>query len=168
MSELIEKAKQFAKTAHAGQKRWSGADYYEEHLLAVYDITSKFIENNQDILKEWYRHTDITSEKILAASLLHDIVEDTTVTHKDILQEFGQDVALIVNILTRPRDMEYAEYIFSIVDGIWEHNIVAALIKMADLTHNSSNFPIEKRNNKYSKYLLSMRLIQNYLEDYEF
>lgn len=160
---MIEKAKEFAKKAHAGQKRWSGADYYEDHLLAVYEIVDEILDENK--MKNYFYCTTITKEAILVASLLHDIIEDTSITYDVISNEFGFDVAEIVQLLTRPREMEYADYIFSIMDGPYPYKIAAAIIKKADLLHNSSNFPVDKRNNKYSKYLLSMRLMDNFLDE---
>lgn len=163
---MIEKAKEFARAAHAGQKRWSGADYYEDHLLAVYEITKGILKEKSEYLEHYTYWFDIEEDEILVASLLHDVIEDTPITYEDIEKEFGSKVATIVNILTRPRDEEYAEYIFSIVEDSGPYNFPAAMIKLADLIHNSSNFPVDKRNNKYSKYLLSKRIIENYLKDF--
>jgi guanosine-3',5'-bis(diphosphate) 3'-pyrophosphohydrolase len=161
----IDEVKSFAKQAHAGQKRWTGADYYEDHLLAVYENTVNLLEfYGKDL--EW--HLDaygFTRDDVLAASLLHDTLEDTSVTYDEIVERFGKSVARIVYVLTRPREMEYAEYIFSFIDDFYPENVFAAIIKIADLQHNSSNFPVEQRNNKYSKYLLSKRILENYLAE---
>lgn len=164
MSWTIDDVKEFAKKAHAGQKRWSGADYYEDHLLSVHENTLKLLDFYDKELKWYYSGYSFNKEDVEAASLLHDTLEDTKITYNEIAASFGDNVAKIVRVLTRPRDMEYAEYIFTFVDTFSPENVFACVIKIADLQHNSSNFPIEKRNNKYSKYLLSKRILEEYLE----
>lgn len=159
----INEAKEFARQAHAGQKRWSGADYYEGHLLKVYELTEKYLYSNPDVISAEYW------DNVLVASLLHDVLEDTDVDEKMIDLKFGIEVGRIVNKLTRPRDYEYAQYIIDIslpAKNTYEnYEIAAIIIKLADLEHNSSDFPVEKRNNKYSKYLLSRHILENAILD---
>ena len=164
MNWTIEDVKEFAKNAHTGQKRWSGADYYEEHLLAVLANTEKMLSYFDKNLYRFYVSSGFSKSEVLAASLLHDILEDTKVTYQELAENFGSNVAEIVHRLTRPRNEEYAEYICQIADcGC----VFTKLIKLADIEHNSSNFPIEKRNNKYSKYLLSKRILNDSLWELE-
>jgi len=160
MNWTIEDVKNFAQQAHSGQKRWSGADYYEEHLLAVLANTEKMLLRFNETLQHHYSFFEIEPLEVLASSLLHDVLEDTSVTYEELVQNFGHNVAEIVNRLTRPRDQEYSEYIFQLAD---RGCIFSKLIKLADIEHNSSNFPVEKRNNKYSKYMLSKRIIEDSL-----
>lgn len=74
----------FAKKAHAGQKRKTGEDYIY-HPIAVASYLSK-------------NHLDLDT---LCAALLHDTVEDTSVTLNDIRQTFGKDVANLVDGVTK-------------------------------------------------------------------
>jgi len=81
---LINKAVKFAIKAHSGQKRKSGEDYVI-HPILVAVITSYFSED----------------EDVIAAAILHDIVEDTDYTIYYIKDKFGQNVANLVEGLTK-------------------------------------------------------------------
>ena len=80
----IKKALDFAIKAHQGQKRKSGEDYVI-HPILVAAITSYFSED----------------EDVIASALLHDVVEDTDYTIYYIKDEFGKEVADIVEGLTK-------------------------------------------------------------------
>jgi GTP pyrophosphokinase len=82
--ELIFRAYQFAETAHTGQKRASGEPYVS-HCLAVASILAEM-------------HVPPT---VVIAGLLHDTVEDTPVTLNDIKNEFGEEVAKLVDGVTK-------------------------------------------------------------------
>ena len=86
---LVERADAFAEAAHASidHRRKYGGDPYIVHPREVMQILLKFAEN------------EITDE-MLAASLLHDVVEDTPVTIDEIRDEFGDEVADLVSDLT--------------------------------------------------------------------
>ena len=81
---LIDKAKIFAEVAHAGQTRKYSNDPYITHPIRV----SEIISHNQG------------SDEMIAAALLHDVVEDTPVTHDEILDKFGANVSDLVFGLT--------------------------------------------------------------------
>lgn len=81
---LIDKAKIFAEVAHAGQTRKYSNDPYITHPIRV----SKIVAHNQG------------SDEMIAAALLHDVVEDTPVTHDEILDKFGANVSDLVFGLT--------------------------------------------------------------------
>ena len=83
---------------------------------------------------------------MLAAAVLHDVVEDTAVTLEEIQQEFGETVAQLVNYLTdvsKPEDGNRA--IRKQMDA--EHNAKgpaeAQTIKVADMIHNSSDIAVQ-------------------------
>ena len=80
MSDLIDKALVFAKQKHEGQLDDDGAPYFEVHLLPVANIL-------QQITKD---------EVVIAVGLLHDTLEDTDTTVREILDAFGKDVANLV------------------------------------------------------------------------
>lgn len=82
--ELIERAFNFAKKAHRRQKRLSGEPYIN-HCLAVAIILAEL---------------HVPSE-IVAAGLLHDTVEDTKVTLKELRSEFGTEIAGLVDGITK-------------------------------------------------------------------
>jgi len=82
--ELIKSAFQFAEKAHQGQKRASGEPYIT-HCVAVASILAE--------LK--------VPAVIIAAALLHDTVEDTTVTLEEIKQKFSDEIASLVDGVTK-------------------------------------------------------------------
>jgi (p)ppGpp synthase/HD superfamily hydrolase len=84
MDEVVERASEFARRAHAGQDYGGGA-FHEKHLGRVVATLRRF---------------GVADPVLLAAAWLHDTVEDTTVTIEDIRQEFGDDIADLVWRLT--------------------------------------------------------------------
>ena len=82
--ELIERAFLYAKKAHIGQKRHSGEDY----IIHPLQIAISMIELNPDV-------------STIAAALLHDVVEDTEISLDDIRQEFGVEIAHLVEGVTK-------------------------------------------------------------------
>jgi len=81
---LIKKGLDFAINAHKGQKRKSGEDYVI-HPILVATITTFFSED----------------ENVIVAALLHDVIEDTPYTAEDIKNNFNEEVALLVEGLTK-------------------------------------------------------------------
>ena len=82
--EVIFRAYQYAETAHTGQKRASGEPYVS-HCLAVAAILADM-------------HVP---PAVVIAGLLHDTVEDTSVTLEDIKNEFGEEIAKLVDGVTK-------------------------------------------------------------------
>src|SRR5687768_7134642 len=83
-NELIGRALEFALTVHADQKRASG-DPYVIHPIAVAEIVA-----------EWGLGSDV-----VAAALLHDVIEDTPTTSKQLEHEFGPKITELVKGLTK-------------------------------------------------------------------
>ncbi|MDY0100960.1 MAG: RelA/SpoT family protein, partial [Bacilli bacterium] len=125
--ELIEKAYQFAKKHHEGQKRKSGEDYIH-HLLEVCYILASLQVGPETIV----------------AGFLHDVVEDTNVPLEEINHLFGEDVCKIVDSLTRLQRMKLshredddfeAEDHRKIFLGM-ARDVRVIIIKLADRLHN--------------------------------
>jgi GTP diphosphokinase / guanosine-3',5'-bis(diphosphate) 3'-diphosphatase len=121
----LEAAYQTAEAAHAGQRRLSGEPFIE-HPLAVAQILADL-------------RLDTTT---LEAGLLHDTVEDTTVSLETIQREFGEDVAEIVDGLTKldklqfqTRELAQAENVRKMIVAM-AGDIRVLLIKLADRLHN--------------------------------
>ena len=92
---------------------------------------------------------DTENECIIA--LLHDVVEDTNVTFKQLEEVFSKEIIDILKLLTREENIEYDEYIKRI-----KNNSIACKVKIADLTHNLDKTRLDfvtevdvKRNEKY-------------------
>ena len=79
---LIKKAQSFANNAHEGQVRKYGGEPYIDHPIRVAMLLIEFIPN--------------ISEEMVAAALLHDVLEDTDTTLDDLIVEFGYAVAHLV------------------------------------------------------------------------
>lgn len=125
--DLVERAFLFAKKAHECQFRRSGEPYYHHLLEVVYILTSLSC-----------------GPSTLAAAFLHDVVEDTPVTLDEIEANFGKDVTLIVDSLTkiqrlklshRQEDDFVAEDHRKIFLGMAK-DVRVILIKLADRLHN--------------------------------
>ncbi|MBI4771718.1 MAG: bifunctional (p)ppGpp synthetase/guanosine-3',5'-bis(diphosphate) 3'-pyrophosphohydrolase, partial [Chloroflexi bacterium] len=82
--DLVERAYRYAEKAHLGLKRRSGEPYIS-HCLAVAGILTELV----------------VPPAVVAAALLHDTVEDTDVTLEDIRLEFGDEVARLVDGVTK-------------------------------------------------------------------
>jgi GTP pyrophosphokinase len=122
---VLEEAYRVAEEAHEGQVRKSGEPFIE-HPLAVAEILADL-------------RLDTTT---LTAALLHDTVEDTEVTLGRIQQGFGDDVARIVDGLTkldrlefRTRELAQAENVRKMIVAM-AGDIRVLLIKLADRLHN--------------------------------
>lgn len=122
---LITKAIEFAYNAHSGQKRKSGEPYII-HPLEVARILSK-IEMDEDAI---------------AACIMHDVVEDTEVTVEQIKEEFNEDIAALVDGVTKlgllqfeTREEQHAESIRKMIIAMAK-DIRVMLIKLADRLHN--------------------------------
>ena len=123
--ELVSKAFTLCYLSHDGLKRASGEPYYY-HPVEVAKIVAQEI------------NIDDTS---VIAALLHDTVEDTDVTLEDIRHWFGDEVALIIDGVTKiagvfkSRDSKQAEAFMKLLLSMAE-DIRVILIKFADRLHN--------------------------------
>ena len=124
---LLRKAYALARTAHEGQFR-KGGEPYIMHPVAVATIIA------EDFMMD---------ANSVAAGLLHDVVEDTDTTIDDIRREFGDDVAFLVQVVTKPKshtpgqaDRAKQENNFRQLLDSMRRDIRAVLIKLADRLHN--------------------------------
>lgn len=116
---LVEKAFLLAKEAHKDQMRASGIPYIL-HPLDVAIIVTKEMRQQ--------------GSAVMAAALLHDVVEDTDYTIDDIHSRFGDDVAFLVDAVTKPNkeQVDSFQHILSSVKG----DIRVLVLKLADRLHN--------------------------------
>ena len=122
---FIENAYEFAKEAHKGQQRRSGQEYIV-HPLEVAKILADL-------------HVDAIT---IVAGLLHDVVEDTDVPLKKIAESFGDDVALLVDGVTKLSKIEFKSKEEQQVENLRKMFLAMAkdirviIIKLADRLHN--------------------------------
>ncbi len=122
--ELIAKAANFAEKAHEGQKRMSGEPYFT-HVFETAKIIAKL---GMDA-------------KTIAAGLLHDVLEDTTIKEKEMEEEFGKDIVFLVKGVTKLGTLKYRGHERH-VESLRKFFVAMAndlrvvIIKFADRLHN--------------------------------
>lgn len=122
----VQKAWEFSKLAHDGQKRLSGDDFVN-HPLEV-----------SVILADW--RLDKTT---IVAGLLHDTIEDGGAKREDIVEMFGEDVALLVDGVTKvtglelkgSREEEFIENLRKMI-LVMAKDLRVVLVRLADRLHN--------------------------------
>ena len=123
---MIEKAYHIARDAHKGQTRKSGEEYII-HPLWVGIILAQLEMDKETIV----------------AGILHDVVEDTVMTDEEIRQEFGDEVALLVDGVTKLGQLSYsADKLEVQAENLRKMFLAMAkdirviIIKLADRLHN--------------------------------
>ena len=164
---VIERAYAVAKEKHEGQKRQSGEPYIT-HPLAVAQILAELG----------------LGPRAIAAALLHDTVEDTGYALTDLTAEFGDEVAMLVDGVTKLDKVKYgesaqAETVRKMIVAM-SKDIRVLLIKLADRLHNARTWgfvPPEKATKKAKETLeiyaplanrLGIQAIKSELEDLSF
>ena len=138
--ELVQRALEFATLAHGVQKRkYTGAPYIV-HPIEVMEIVK----------------TVPHDDEMLAAALLHDVVEDTDVTIEEIVDAFGDDVASLVADLTdvsKPEDGNRKLRKGLDRDHSAASSSRAQTVKLADLISNSADILVN--DPKFAKVFLA-------------
>ena len=145
--ERIRAAYEAAKEAHAGQLRKDGSPYVT-HCVAAADIS---VDLGLD-------------EDSIIAALLHDVIEDTSMTHADIAHQFGTPVADIVEGVTKLTRMQYASKEDEQMENLRKmlmamaKDIRVILIKIADRLHNMRTMAYQSTEKQRSKSLETMEI----------
>lgn len=146
--ELISKAYAYAMEKHSNQKRVSG-EFYFSHPLHVAQILIKM-------------HLDETT---IVAALLHDTIEDTTATKIEITELFGENIANLVDGLTKLKKLDLiskkaiqAENLRKLLLAITD-DIRVLLVKLADRLHNMRTLQAMR---KAKRYQISLETLEIY------
>jgi len=143
-TELIKKAMQIAFDAHFGQTDRCGVPYICHPLTVA---------------------AKMPDETKIVIAILHDVLEDTSLTAEDLLQEgIPQSIVESVLLLTRDKTIPYANYIEKIISS---KNIDALMVKLGDLSHNLD--PVRRKEcnlprHLVERYELAQKMIGSVLE----
>ncbi len=123
--DLIHRAYLFSADAHKEQKRLSGIPYVSHPLEVAYILTQLRMD-----------------AMTIASALLHDTLEDTGATEEQIAQDFGKEVAVLVNGVTKLNKLEFSSReehqgeSFRKMVVAMAKDIRVILVKLADRLHN--------------------------------
>ena len=143
----IRAAYDMARLAHSGQLRKDGSPYVT-HCVAAADIT---VDMGLD-------------EDSIVSALLHDVIEDTNLTHEDIAHQFGDAVADIVEGVTKLTRVQYTSKEDEQMENLRKmlmamaKDIRVILIKIADRLHNMRTMAYQSADKQRSKSLETMEI----------
>ncbi len=143
----IRAAYDMAKRAHEGQLRKDGSPYVT-HCVAAADIS---VDLGLD-------------EDSICAALLHDVIEDTALTHADIAHSFGAAVADIVEGVTKLTRVQYTSKEDEQMENLRKmlmamaKDIRVILIKIADRLHNMRTMDYQTPDKQRTKSLETMEI----------
>ena len=110
---MVDLALSIATQAHEGQLDKAGVDYIEHPI---------------------YVASQVDTEEEKAVALLHDVIEDSSVSAEELLQAgLPETVVTAVQVLTKEKEQDYQTYLETV-----KKNPLARVVKLADLKHNSN------------------------------
>lgn len=140
----VAEAVAFALRVHDGQQRPGGESQYD-HLMRVGEIASRFADRySEDDIPPEFQLSDEEIETLLAAAVLHDVLEDTDTTYDELVARFGEQIANVVRAVSHVEEEEADEvYLRRVAEG----GRLAIIVKRSDrldnlntLRHASSEF----------------------------
>jgi len=144
---LIVKAYNFAQLAHEGQIRNSG----EKFFIHPFNVAIILADLNMD--------TDT-----IVAGLLHDVIEDTEITYENIVEEFGVEIANLVEGVTKLKKLQYktkqenqAENLRKMVLAM-ANDIRVIIVKLADRLHNMRTLEYMRDEKRKEKALETLEI----------
>lgn len=134
---LIKKSLIFANNKHMGQFRKSGEPYITHPIT----VASMLIDLKADV-------------NTICAALLHDVIEDTLTTKEEIINEFNEDIANLVDGVTKiqvdgniSKEERKSQYIRKVTTSIFE-DVRVIIIKLMDRVHNMMTLSYQSEENQ--------------------
>ena len=135
---MLELALSIATEAHRGQFDKAGIDYIEHPIFVA---------------------SQVDSEEEKAVALLHDVIEDSSVTAEELLNAgLPETVVTAVQILSKKKGQDYQTYLKTV-----KSNPLARAVKLADLKHNSDLLRLETITDKDLERLEKYKKAIDYL-----
>lgn len=135
---MLELALSIATKAHRGQFDKAGIDYIEHPIFVA---------------------SQVDSEEEKAVALLHDVIEDSSVTAEELLNAgLPETVVTAVQILSKKKGQDYQTYLKTV-----KSNPLARAVKLADLKHNSDLLRLETITGKDLERLEKYKKAVDYL-----
>ena len=146
-TKLIVKAYNYAKEKHGTQCRKSGEPYIIHPVQVAYILADIGLD-----------------EATICAALLHDVVEDTEVTHEDLVRDFGEEIATMVAGVTKLGELRYQASTERQVENYRKmflamgKDIRVIIIKLADRLHNLRTLKYLRRDRQIANAKETMEL----------
>ena len=145
--KLITRAYNFAKDHHGDQQRKSGEPYIIHPVQVAYTLADLGLDDQS-----------------ICAALLHDVVEDTPVTHQDLINEFGIEIAEMVDGVTKLSKLNYESIEEAQVENYRKmflamgKDIRVIMIKLSDRLHNMRTLKYLSRDRQIANAKETMEL----------
>ena len=145
--KIIQKAYDYAKAKHGDQLRKSGEPYIIHPVQVAYILANLGMDDNT-----------------ICAALLHDVLEDTDTTYADLENEFNEEVAYLVDGVTKLGKLQYASVEEQQVENYRKmflamgKDIRVILIKLADRLHNMRTLKFLSRDRQIANAKETMEL----------
>ena len=145
--KLIQKAYEYAKAKHGDQLRKSGEPYIIHPVQVAYTLAELGLD-----------------EDTICAALLHDVLEDTNTSYEDLEKEFNEEVAYMVDGVTKLSKLQYASVEEQQVENYRKmflamgKDIRVILIKLADRLHNMRTLKFLTRDRQIANAKETMEL----------
>jgi (p)ppGpp synthase/HD superfamily hydrolase len=133
---LMRKALDFARLAHNGQKREEGVPYITHPIRVANILMDELAAMRCDVV---------------CTALLHDVIEDCGITLKELKNNFNDNVAQMVKLLTKDPSMENHKRIY--FEGILAANGDVKLIKISDRLDNLRSLRLVNNKAKIRRYI---------------
>ena len=124
MGELVEKARAIATEAHQGQVRKDDGSPYIAHPIAVAEIVK----------------TAGFSDVVIAAALVHDVLEDTDISEGELRTKLGDEVVNIVTAVSEDKSLTWEDRKAGYIASVVASNEAVWAVTCADKIHNTQCF----------------------------